>query len=148
MFIVVHYEDVSQVGLCSLYLLALPGESYRMRLRSLLLFVWRPSRFIYFLFFWFCFTKKSAPCLSSSLLPTSFIVVYLLAPEEDNFLSKVLVFPCFLVFRRIGEYISLDLFSFVSLISNCSLMTERKHTHTRYSRHVLGKDVFISRCSS
>ena len=36
--------------------------------------------------------------------------VYLLTPEEDNFLSKALVFPCFLVFRRIGEYISLDLF--------------------------------------
>ena len=36
--------------------------------------------------------------------------VYFLAPDEDNFLSKALVFPCFLVFRRIGEYISLDLF--------------------------------------
>ena len=30
--------------------------------------------------------------------------VYFLAPDEDNFLSKALVF------RRIGEYISLDLF--------------------------------------
>ena len=34
---------------------------------------------------------------------------YLFAPEEDHFLSKALVFQRFLVFRRIGEYISLDL---------------------------------------
>ena len=36
--------------------------------------------------------------------------VYLLAPEEDNFLSKALAFLCFLVFRSIGDYVSLDLF--------------------------------------
>ena len=37
------------------------------------------------------------------------------APEEDNFLPKVLVFHCFLVFCRTGEYISLDLFYYVTL---------------------------------
>ena len=43
--------------------------------------------------------------------------VYPLAPEEDNILSKALVFPCFLVFRRIGESISIALFYLVSLTS-------------------------------
>ena len=43
-------------------------------------------------------------------------------PEEDNFLSKTLVFHCFLVFCRIGEYISLDLFYFVNLTGSCSLI--------------------------
>ena len=46
----------------------------------------------------------------SCLLPSSFIIIHLLAPDEDSFLSKPLVVHCFLVFRRIGEYISLDLF--------------------------------------
>ena len=36
----------------------------------------------------------STPCLSSSLLPSSFIIIYLLTPDEDNFLSKALVFHC------------------------------------------------------
>ena len=43
------------------------------------------------------------------LLPSSFVVC-LLTPEEDKILSKALVRCCFLVFRCIGEYISLDLF--------------------------------------
>ena len=54
-------------------------------------------------------TKQKTPassCLSSRLLPSSFIIVYFLVPDEDNFLSKALVFHCFFVFRRIGEYIS------------------------------------------
>ena len=38
--------------------------------------------------------------------------MYLLAPEQEICLSKALVFPCFLVFDGIGEYISLHLFSF------------------------------------
>ena len=38
-----------------------------------------------------------------------------LKPDEDNFLSKVLVF------HHIGEYISPDLFYFVNLTSSCSL---------------------------
>ena len=42
--------------------------------------------------------------------------IYLLAPEEDNFLSKALVYYCFLVFRRIGEYISLDLFYVAAIV--------------------------------
>ena len=42
-----------------------------------------------------CFT--SSPCLSSSLLPSSFIIFYLLTPDEDSLL-KALVFNCFLCF--------------------------------------------------
>ena len=61
----------------------------------------------------------STPCLSSSLLPSSFIISYLLAPDED-FLSKALV-SSFLVFRRMGEYISLDLF----YILQCTVITAR-----------------------
>ena len=38
------------------------------------------------------------------------LCIYLLAYDEDNFQSKALEFPCFLVFRRTSEYISLDLF--------------------------------------
>ena len=57
--------------------------------------------FIYIIFF----------TSASSLLPSSFIIIYFLAPDrEDDFLSKAPVFHCFLVFRRIGEYSSLDLF--------------------------------------
>ena len=52
--------------------------------------------------------SQALSCLSSSLHPLSFVVC-LLAPEEDS-LSKALVYYCFLVFRRISEYISLDLF--------------------------------------
>ena len=50
----------------------------------------------------------SAPSCLSSLLPSSFIV-YLPAPEEDNFLQKcscTIVSMCFIAL----EYISLDLF--------------------------------------
>ena len=36
-------------------------------------------------------------------------------------MSKALVHYCFLVFRRIGEDLFLDLFYFVSLTSSCSL---------------------------
>ena len=40
--------------------------------------------------------------LSSYLLPSSFnLSVYPLTPDEDKFLSKALVFPCFFVFRCI-----------------------------------------------
>jgi len=39
----------------------------------------------------------STPCLSSSSLPSSFII-YLLTPDEDNFLSKALMFHCSLCF--------------------------------------------------
>ena len=56
----------------------------------------------------------------------SFFFYYYLSifftPDEDNFLSKALVFHCFIVFRHIGEYISLDLFYFVNLTSSCSLI--------------------------
>ena len=49
--------------------------------------------------------------------------IYLLAPEKDFLLlSKALVSYCFLVFRRTGEYIFLDLFYFVNFTSSCSLI--------------------------
>ena len=35
----------------------------------------------------------STPCLSSSLLPSSFIIIYLLTSDED-FVSKALAFNC------------------------------------------------------
>ena len=46
----------------------------------------------------------------------------LLAPEEEIFCRKHLCTIVFLVFRRIGEYISLNLFYFVSLTSSCFLV--------------------------
>ena len=49
--------------------------------------------------------------------------IHLLAPEDDN-LPKALAQYCFLVFRRIGEYIFLDLFCFVNLTSTCSLIPQ------------------------
>ena len=70
--------------------------------------------------FFFFFTLAPS-CQTSSLLPSSFVVT-LLAPEENIFLLKVPVYCCFLAFRRIGEYISLDLFYFVNLTSSCSLI--------------------------
>ena len=53
------------------------------------------------------------------LLPSSFIIIYLLPPEEDNYLSKahVIVLHCLFVFRHIGEYISLDLFYLLILFT-------------------------------
>ena len=55
--------------------------------------------------------------------------IYRLSPEEDNFLLKALVFHCFFVFCRIGEYnISLDLFYFVNLTSSCSFIPHDSDT--------------------
>ena len=42
--------------------------------------------------------------------------------ERRQFLSKARVYYCFLVFRRIGEYISLNLFYCVNHTSRCSLI--------------------------
>ena len=43
-------------------------------------------------------------CLLLCFLLLLLLSIYLHSPDEDNFLSKALVFQCFLVFRRIGEY--------------------------------------------
>ena len=61
--------------------------------------------------YYFIFKKitSASSCLLSFLLPSSFITICLFS-DEDSFLSKAPVFPCFPVFLRIGEYISLDLF--------------------------------------
>ena len=59
----------------------------------------------------------SAPsCLSSALLPSSFVVYLSSCTRRRQFLSTALVYYCFLVFRRIGEYISLDLFYVVAIV--------------------------------
>ena len=52
-----------------------------------------------------CFT--STPCLSS-LLPSSFIIFYLLTSDEDAMSKRLMFF----VFHHIGECISLELFHF------------------------------------
>ena len=51
-------------------------------------------------------------CLLRCFLLLLLLSIYLLAPEaeEDNFRSKALVFHCFLVLCRIGDFISPDLF--------------------------------------
>ena len=64
--------------------------------------------------FWILFTSASSCLPSFCLLLLLLLSLYFLAPDDDNFLSKALVFPCFLVFCRIDEYISLDLFSVLS----------------------------------
>ena len=61
------------------------------------------------------------PLLVCSLLCFLLLLlsVYLLAPRRRQFLSKALVRYCFLVFRRIGEYISLDLFYNLTCFGPC-----------------------------
>ena len=63
-----------------------------------------------FFFFFFFFFSTSAPCLSSSLLPSSFVICLSSCTRRGQFLSKALMYHCFRVFRHIGEYFSLDLF--------------------------------------
>ena len=70
------------------------------------------SFFFFFFLIDFLFYFTSATCLSSSLLPSGFCVC-LSYTQRRQFLSKVLVYYCFLVYRRIAESISLDLFCFV-----------------------------------
>ena len=65
-----------------------------------------------------------APGLSFSLLPSSFVVYLSPYTRRRQRLSKVLVYYCFLVFRRVGDYISPDLFNFVNLTSSCSLIPQ------------------------
>ena len=54
--------------------------------------------------------------------------INLLAPEDDS-LSKAPVYYCFLLFHRIGEFISLDVFYFVNLTSSCSLIPQKNKTN-------------------
>ena len=49
--------------------------------------------------FFILFFTSCPSCLSFSLLPSSFIIIYLLAPEEDNFPFEALVFPCVSSYR-------------------------------------------------
>ena len=63
-----------------------------------------------FLYIYIVLHQLLLVCLLFCFLLLLLLPVYFLAPDEDTFLSKVRVFHCFLVFRRIGEYISLHLF--------------------------------------
>ena len=77
----------------------------------------------------FLFQKKKKLILNIYFYISSFLSVLL---------SKALVHYCFLVFRRIGEYISLDLFYFVSLTNSCSLIHQClhvKHTEQSHQSH-------------
>ena len=50
--------------------------------------------------------------------------------SPSDFDNKAIVQYCFLVFRRIGEYISLDLFYFVNLTSSCRFIHSSDKTQT------------------
>ena len=52
------------------------------------------------------------------------LYVSLLKTQGRQYLLKMLVYYCFIVFRRTDEYISLYLFYFVILISSCSLLPQ------------------------
>ena len=65
--------------------------------------------------------------MPSSLLPSSFITIYLCScTRRKQFSVESACVSLFLVLRRIDEYISLDLFCFVNLISSCSLIPKTK----------------------
>ena len=67
-----------------------------------------------------------------------------LAFDEDNFLSKALVFHCFLVLRCIGEYISLVLFcQFCHLTSSCSFIPQKNTNLFTYLLTPQKKNVFF-----
>ena len=83
---------------------------------------------------WWPTVSLCTSALFSFLLPSSFVIC-LTTPEEDLllfFLSKALVYYCFLVFRRTGLHISPELFYFVSLTGTCSL-TSLYHAQARGS---------------
>ena len=77
----------------------------------------------FFSFFFFSFLTSASSCLSS-VLPSSFVVCLSSYIRRRQFLSEALVCCYFLVFRRIGENISLDIFYFVNLTRSCSLIPE------------------------
>ena len=55
----------------------------------------------------------STPSVSSSLIPSAFVDYLLSSCTRKQFLSKAFVCCCFLVFRRIGENISQNVFCFI-----------------------------------
>ena len=72
-------------------------------------------------------TFASTSCLSSSFLPSSFIVFYPSSDTRRRPKVKMLVFFILCVCCCVGEYVSLRLFSFVSLTSSCSLISWKNH---------------------
>ena len=68
-------------------------------------------------------------CLLLCFLLLLLLSVYFLAPNEDNFLSKALVFYCFLVLRRVdmNTFPKFCSISFVNLTSSCSLIPPKKN---------------------
>ena len=84
------------------------------------------------------FNQLLLVCLLLSFLLLLLLSIYLLASEKDNFSVES---ACFLVFCRIAEYISLDLFYFVNLTSSCTLRASLSGTFLQTGR----KDV-VNQC--
>ena len=61
-------------------------------------------------------TDKKQFCTSAPFLPSSLVLLLSVLLHLKIFLSKALVYCCFIVFRCIGQHISLDLFSFISFV--------------------------------
>ena len=68
-------------------------------------------------------------CLSFSLLPSSFVVCLSSYTQRRHFSWKRMCTYCFLVFHRIGEYISLDLFHSVLCLFFCIICVLLTSTH-------------------
>ena len=85
------------------------------------------SLFLSHLFILKHFYTSASSCLSSSLLPSSFVACLSSYTRRRNFLSKALVYCCFLVFCRIGECICPDLFYFIRHKKGREI-TRSKHT--------------------
>ena len=99
------------------------------------------SAFTKIVFFWCKKTdnKKKKGAKKRTDKEFLFIVCLSSYTRRRPVLSKALVSYCFLVFRRVGEYISLDLFYFVDLTSSCSPFSRYRGAscHFRYiSDHI------------
>ena len=75
-------------------------------------------------------------CLSSYLLPFSFVVhLSFCTQRRQFFLSKALVYHCLLVFRRIGEYVSLDLFHYSKQKTKQKTTTNKQNSQAVTAGH-------------
>ena len=80
------------------------------------------------------FCTSASSCLSSSLLPSSFVVSLSSYTRRRQFLSKALVYYCFLVFRGIGQCFPRSVLFcqphqqlFIHLTERCLLEHSSKH---------------------
>ena len=74
--------------------------------------------------FFFFLHQLLLVCLLLCFLLLLLLSVNFLAPDEDNFLSKALVFPCFVV--QVNTFPQICSISFVNLTSCCSLIPQKK----------------------